>query len=732
MKKQSFVIVSNRLPVSVSKTDGKLEFHVSTGGLATAMSSLDNGDEQIWVGWPGIASDDLTASDKVQITRELRKYNCMPVYLTEEQVQNFYEGYSNDTLWPLFHYFQSFTKHNADYWRAYQDVNKLFMKAVKSCSTDTAKVWIQDYHLMLLPAMLRKSMPNTLIGFFLHIPFPAHEIFRLVPERRALLEGLLGADLLGFHIYDYARYFVNSCVRVLGVTSHQSTIYYEGRTIKVDAYPIGIDYKKFRSTLKSHTTKEAINVLKETYEGQKIILSVDRLDYSKGIPERLEAFDQFLHDNPKYIGKVKLVMIAVPSRTEVETYKNLRDNIEQTVSRINGTYGTVDWAPISYQFQNLPFENIVALYSASHVALVTPLRDGMNLVAKEYLASKTMNSPGVLILSEMAGAIDELPEALRINPNNTKAVSLAIKQALSMPKVEKSSRLKSMQQRISRYTVQRWGSDFIADLEAIKSERNDESKSYLGSVKIKEIVEDFENAKSRLLLLDYDGTLQSFKASHRASAAKPGKKLLSILNTIAEKPDTEVCIVSGRNKRSLESWFGKTKLTLIAEHGAWVKQNGHWQQRAELFDEAKLKIYPTIEKYVARTAGSTLEEKDFSLVWHYRNVPTELAFARTSDLRRELNALVEGTDIGIFQGHKIIEVKPKSVHKGSAAAEYGKPHAKGFILCAGDDYTDEDMFEALPESANTIKVGPGETVAKYRITNVDKMISMLDKIAKSK
>ena len=417
--KSKFVVVSNKLPVSVRRgEDGQLEFEASSGGLATAMSSLKVKD-QVWVGWPYIGSDDLTDEEKEQIRTELEKYSCVPVFLTEKQVELFYEGYSNDTLWPLFHYFQSFTNYSEEYWEAYREVNELFAEEISKVTEEDASVWVHDYHLMLLPSMIRDNLPRTSIGFFLHIPFPSFEIYRLLPQRKDLLHGLLGADLIGFHVYDYARHFLSSCLRLLGITNHNGSIQYGGRSVQTDAYPIGIDYAKFQDALGQSETKKAIKSMCESYENLKVILSVDRLDYSKGIPERLEAFRILLEKHPEHIGKIKLVMVAVPSRTEVETYQNLRDQIEQAVSRINGTFGTVNWAPISYQFQNRPFEEVVALYNVADIALVTPIRDGMNLVAKEYVASKKKKTQGVLLLSEMTGAIDELPEAMSINPNDT-------------------------------------------------------------------------------------------------------------------------------------------------------------------------------------------------------------------------------------------------------------------------------------------------------------------------
>lgn len=724
----NFVIVSNRLPVSVSRVDGELEFSVSSGGLATAMSSLAMAD-QIWVGWPGIASDDLTAGDKRRIAKELRKHNCQPVFLTSQEIALFYEGYANDTLWPLFHYFPEYTQHHHDYWASYRAVNKKFLTAAKRVSSEDATIWVQDYQLMLLPQLLRDALPESKIGFFLHIPFPSYELFRFLPQRKEIVEGLMGADLLGFHIYDYARHFISSCSHILGTASEHGTIDYQGRRIHVDTFPIGIDYAKFRAALSEQETKEELARLEERYHDQKILLSVDRLDYSKGIMKRLEAYEQFLCEHPEFLKKVVMIMIAVPSRTEVGTYKQLRDDIEQAVSRINGMYSSTDWSPISYQFQNLQFEHIVALYAKSDVALVTPLRDGMNLVAKEYIASKR-NQRGVLILSEMAGAADELTEAIQVNPNDIPSLSRAIYEALTMPRKEQLVRIKAMQQRISSYTVQKWGQDFLTQLEKAHRTHRGALHKRLKKSSADTIVHDYTSAKKRLLLLDYDGTLKGFSQSITVNAAKPSLRLKLQIAKIARQSNTTVCIISGRPKHTLDAWFGNEKdIVLVAEHGAWIKEDGAWRQNAEPFDKSK--ILETLHGYAERTAGALVEEKDFAVVWHYRRVNPELAFIRNSAVRREVNSMIDGEKLGIFSGNKIIEVKPKSIDKGTVARSLADTHQSDFIFCAGDDYTDEHMFEALPESSHTVKVGFGTTHARYQVDVLDRVLDLIARFSRA-
>lgn len=727
MSKFTTVIISNRLPVSVSKKDGVLVYEASSGGLATAMSSLET-EGKVWIGWPGIDNDTLTDDERSDITRELERHGCYPVFLTAQEVELYYEGYANDTLWPLFHYFQSVAHYSDEYWQAYRTVNEKFADATAEVASDNARIWIQDYHFMLLPAQIRQRMAGTTIGFFLHIPFPSFEIFRLLPQRKELLRGLLGADVVGFHVYDYAQHFLDSCRRLLGVPASNGMLDYDGRMVKAAAYPIGIDYAKFRAQLDTRDTKDALKQLDGAYGKQKLILSVDRLDYSKGIPERLEAFRLLLEQHPEYRGKIKLLMVAVPSRTGVKAYQELRDEIEKTVSRINGTYGTVDWAPISYQFQNRPFAEIVALYARADVMLVTPIRDGMNLVAKEYVASKKRRA-GVLILSEMAGAIDELPEAISINPNNAQIVADAVHQALAMPVHEQKKRLTVMQKRLSVVTVQNWGKEFMQDLQEAASQ--DGSRKQLSLTQRQRIAARYHTAAKRLIILDYDGTLRGFVKTPSPLAAAPSLRVWTVLKALGDDPNTTVAIVSGRTKRALGSWFVGLPLVLAAEHGAWKRYDGKWRQVDSGFKKDKKRIRQVMEKYSSRTEGAEIEEKDHAMVWHYANVEPDVAFKRASELKHELSELLADDDIAVHDGRNIIEVKPVAVTKGNVVRELRRRYGADFVLCAGDDYTDEDMFRELQDdpSAVTVKVGYGDTAARHTVVKPAQLLRVLEDLA---
>lgn len=728
MRAAELLIVSTRLPVSVYKKDGKLQFSPSSGGLATGLSTVSKSHKNIWIGWPGISSEELSKKDKQTITRELKKYRCHPVFLSQDEVDNYYSGYCNATLWPLFHYFAGKAEYDSAFWAAYVKVNNLFHKEIKRFMGNNPQVWVHDYQLMLLPELIRSRQPDASIGFFLHTPFPSFEIFRLLPEREAILRGVLGADLIGFHTYDYVRHFLSSAVRALGYENHLGTIKIGDRFVHTDAFPIGIDYRKFARSQKSNRVKKLVKSFDIFEKRNRIILTVDRADYSKGIPARLDAYELFLEQNPDYHGNVIMVFLAVPSRGEVQAYQELREEIEQKVSRINGRFSTVDWSPISYRYQSLPFDELTALYAMADVMLVTPLRDGMNLVAKEYVATHHKKE-GVLILSEMAGVASELTEALQVNPNNSQMVADALVTALEMPRSEQKQRMKAMQDRISSYDISRWANDFIHELKKTKK-REEHSSKNLGDREMSRLLRDYHNAERRLILLDYDGTLKGFVASPDKALARPSLKVRRLIRRMTSDEKNKVIIISGRPKSALETFFEDNGLGLVAEHGGWIFDAGRWVKSSLTAKKWKKDIRPIIQQFTSRTPGAIYEEKDFSLVWHYRQVLPDLAYVRKEELKMELRALFARIDSGIdvFEGQKMLEVKPRNMHKGAIVTELTTQESWDFILCIGDDYTDEDMFRALPERAYTIHVGNSETDARYIIDGVSDVVELLGKL----
>ena len=374
------VIISNRLPVTIKKKKGDLIYHPSAGGLATGLNSLDESWEEIWIGWPG--QEIKEAWERESVRRDLAKDGLFPVFLTQEDISLYYEGFSNKAIWPHFHYFTQYTTYRDKYWAAYKAVNRTFAEAVIPLIREDDLVWVHDYQLMLLPAMIREAFPNLSIGFFLHIPFPSYEVFRILPWRKEILDGVLGADQIGFHTFGYMRHFLSAVYRICGYEHHFGKLTVGNRLVNADVFPMGIDYDKYAHPEVEPQEGNGPLKIRELAKKQKLIISIDRLDYSKGIPQRIKAFARFLSENPQYQGKVTLVMIVVPSRANVAQYKSLKEEIDTLVGKINGSYSSFDWAPIHYFYRSLDFSELTTLYQEADIALITPLRDGMNLVAK--------------------------------------------------------------------------------------------------------------------------------------------------------------------------------------------------------------------------------------------------------------------------------------------------------------------------------------------------------------
>ncbi|HSX44075.1 MAG TPA: bifunctional alpha,alpha-trehalose-phosphate synthase (UDP-forming)/trehalose-phosphatase [Candidatus Saccharimonadales bacterium] len=730
MASSKLIIISTRLPITVSKSNGQLSYAQSTGGLATGMASVSKTRDTVWVGWPGIASDKLTSKDKQNIEKELKKSGCSPIFLTQSQIDAYYSGYCNATLWPLFHYFPTKARFRGLYWRQYKAVNQLFYKEAKKHLKPNATVWVHDYQLLLLPALLRTYSQKIQIGFFLHTPFPSYEIFRIIPEREELLEGVLGADLIGFHTYDYVRHFLSSVRRILGYENSLGAVRLENHVVQTDAFPIGIDYKWYKKKRSKRLLGKIFGSKNTFPDGTKVILSAgDRMDYTKGIEGRLDAFELFLKQYPEYLRKVVLVLHAAPSRTDVEEYQNLQMEIEQKVSHINGEFSSIEWAPVIYINRVLPLDEVVTMISQADVMLVTPIRDGMNLVAKEFVATKHKDK-GVLILSEMAGVASELQEAIIVNPHNRVMVAKAIKQALEMPETEQRERLLAMQKRVSHYTIERWADDFLTQLQSTAEQSLVSGKQMTKRDKAS-LIQDYSKATSRLALLDYDGTLRDFVASPKQSLARPSRKVKSVLKRLASDPKNQIVIVSGRPKNVLNDFFEGMGLGLIAEHGGWILNAGSWVKSSLTSRKWKAAVLPILENYTARTPGSELEEKDFSLVWHFRQVAPDLAFVRAQELKKELKNALKGSDVGVYEGNKVVEVKPRRMHKGAIVTELLTSQQWDFVMAIGDDYTDEDMFRALPERAYTINVGERDSSARFQLGTVQEVVTLLDSLPTS-
>lgn len=729
------IIVSNRLPLTVETIQDKPVFRQSSGGLISAVTAYlniggrDKFSQVVWAGVPGCSE---RVWESLMHTQEEVDYLYKPVFLNRKTYELYYNGFSNSLLWPLFHYFPSFADYNETYFASYMNANREFAEALMNTIKEDDTVWIHDYHLLPLAGMLRKFFPKVTIGFFLHIPFPSYEIFRVVPKQwqRAILEGVLGADLVGFHTSDYVTHFLMCVKKVMKLEVDGQNISYYSRQVKVAAFPIGIDYNQFND---AYDDPEVVGIRKryqEVAQGKKFIFSVDRLDYTKGVSNRLRAYERFLQENPEYRGKVTFALNIVPSRDSILKYAERKKMIDEYIGSLNSRLGSIEWQPILYQYAHLSFSELVALYTGCDLALITPLRDGMNLVCKEFVASRK-DKRGVLVLSEFAGASEELEDALLINPNDTAEIAQMIKDGLDMSVDEQTTRMERMQERVRSYDVTKWANDFFEHLESGKNNRLEFEVSFINSFTKIDIADKYSSATKRLLLLDYDGTLVPFHA--QPHLAIPSDEVITTLNRLAEDEGNDVYIISGRDRSTLTKWLGHLPVGLVSEHGAIVKhKGGNWQNsRVENVDDWMRDIESLMGKYTSLLPQSFIEKKDYGIAWHYRNVVAANTSDKTRQLYEELQKYAFKKGLVVLNGHKVIEVKSSVFDKGTITRALLGRKDYDFIMAIGDDVTDEAMFKELAtiNSAFTIKVGGAASFAKYNLHNPNTVLGLLHAIS---
>jgi trehalose 6-phosphate synthase/phosphatase len=718
------ILVSNRLPVTVATKGDGVDVVASAGGLATGLRGHHDKSDSLWVGWPGETAgwDD---AHKAALETKLDELRCVSVHLSSEEIERYYDGFSNAILWPLFHYLLDRVPMDSRDWEVYRTVNQRFADRVAEVAQPGDLVWVQDYQLCLVPGMLRAKVPELKIGFFLHIPFPSSEIFRTLPWRDEILRGIAGSDLVGFHTFGYQRHFASSLLRLLGVEVNVDRARLYGREVRLGVFPMGIDARAFDETARSDETKKRRDDVRAPREGAgaapRMLLGVDRLDYTKGLPRRLLSFERLLASSPELHGQVRLVQVAVPSRMHVDAYARYRKDVEELVGRINGTYGTVSWTPVQYIFRGLAQEELIALYRAADVMVVTPLRDGMNLVAKEFVAARP-DEDGVLVLSELAGAAAELGEALLVNPYDVDGVAQAMKTALDMSVEERRHRMQGLRRRVFAYDVHRWAAAFVDSLTQTPPAVTSDSKAAPGE---RELIRDLASVQRErpgqplVLLLDYDGTLVPF--ARAPELARPDPDLIALLSRLAARPSTQVHVVSGRPRGSLEEWLGALPIGLHAEHGFWSRlgPDRPWQAMGDENPEWKAQARAVLDAFVARTPGSRVEEKTASLAWHYRAADPEFGGIQAQELRLHLSNTFSNAPVEVLAGDKVVEVRPYGINKGVSVKlvlDASAPDALVFAI--GDDRTDEDMFAALPTEPGrglTVHVGPHASRATYRL-----------------
>ncbi len=701
------IVASNRLPVTIQRNRRGNQVRRSSGGLVAAIDPALRAVGGTWVGWLGApgAPPDLDLG-----------YALEAVDLTANEVRRYYEGYSNQTLWPLFHTLPERVRLDRRFWATYDAINRRFAETIARRLGPRDLVWIHDYHLLRAALHLRAMRPDARIAMFMHIPFPSYDVYRSLPQYREVLRGMLACDLIGFHCPDYVSNFLDCVERLLGerVDRGAERVEHGPRTVQVGAFPLGIDYAAFE--------KRAHDAPPAEKGAERIILGVDRLDYTKGIPERLHAFERLLHQHREYRGRVVFLQLAVPSRRQVGDYKRLKRQIDELVGRVNGRFGTARWTPIHYLHRSVEPERLAALYRDADVALVTPLRDGMNLVAKEFVACRVAE-PGVLVLSHMTGAAETMEEALRVNPHNIDGVAEALHLALTMPTEDRLARMRALQQRERDHDVIAWCDQFL------EAAATPATLVPVGPEDFERWIGRFARGWPLVVFLDYDGTLAEI--ARRPSEAHLSTGMRAALSACAARADTELAIVSGRSIDDVRTMVGVPDLTYAGNHGLEIEgpdmspfqhpDLAHYTERAE-------RLAPELATLCSD--GAWVEEKGATLTLHYR----ELAAERHAHLVEQARVIISTAGFQPRTAHLAIEARPPIAwDKGHAALHvlrqrHGQAWSTALrVLYAGDDDTDEDAFRALQGLGLTFRVGPADqpTSARRRLRDVSAVEALL-------
>ncbi|KAI3446672.1 hypothetical protein Pfo_003337 [Paulownia fortunei] len=758
------IVVANKLPLKAYKdsSEGKKWcFDWDKDALVLQLRDGFAPDvEVVYVGCLGVDVDSLEQEEVAQLL--LDKFKCVPTFLPLDLINKFYHGFCKHYLWPLFHYMLPLAANHGvrfdkDMWQAYVSANKVFAdKVMEVINPDEDYIWVHDYHLMVLPTFLRKRYHRVKLGFFLHRDF----------------EGLLNCDLIGFHTFDYARHFLSCCSRMLGLDYQSKRGYigldYYGRTVSIKILPVGIHMGQIKSIMSLPDTAEKVKELKKKYDGKVLLLGVDDLDMFKGIGLKFMAFALLLDENPAYRGSVVLIQIMNAPRSQGKDIQEVQDEINKVASAINRKYGKQGYQPIVCINGPVSFQDKVAYYAISECVVVNAVRDGMNLVPYKYTVSR-QGSPdldkalgledcatpkkSVIIVSEFIGCSPSLSGAIRVNPWDINSVAEAMVLGITMKDSEKEMRHEKHYKYVTSHDVAYWTRSFDQDLERACSEHYMKRCWGIGfglnsrvvalgpnfrKLSVEHIVSAYKNTNSRLILLDYDGTMTPQDRVDKS----PSPDVISVLNNLCNDPKNIVFIVSGRGKDSLGQWFSQCeRLGLSAEHGyftRWTK-NSQWEscQLAVDLDWKKIAL-PVMEHYTEATDGSSIEQKDSALVWHHQEADPDFGLWQAKELLDHLESVLANDPVVVKSGQQIVEVKPqqrrgcKESHRNMR--NRGKP--ADFVLCIGDDRSDEDMFEAiassvanrsLPDTAEVFActVGQKPSMAKYYLDDTFQVIKML-------
>ena len=718
--RKRLVVVSNRLPFAVAEVDrsgGSVGVVRSPGGLTAAVEPALRRTGGTWVGWPGPLRRGQALPPLGDET-----YSVAPVRLTKEEVRLYYLGFSNRTLWPLLHSFPTRMELDHEDWSAYEAVNRRFAQAASDAGDDDALFWIHDYQLTRVAAHLRRLRPGARIAFFLHVPFPSYDLFRILPWDRELLRGLLACDLVGFHCPGYAANFLDCVERLLGarIDRDAGQVEHGERTVRVGVFPLGIDYELFERRARAASRSVA-------RREHRIVLGVDRLDYTKGLPEKILAFARLLDSHPEHHERVVLLQIAEPSRSDVAEYQKLKREVDELVGSVNGRLGTSGWTPVQYLQRSFDPAELAGLYRDASVALVTPLRDGMNLVAKEYVACQ-VDDPGVLVLSRLAGAAETMYEAIRVNPYNRDAVAESLHQALGMDPVERTARMRALQRRERTFNVHAWFDTFVRAASG--------PPSRIGPVRSEDVarwIGRYVSARCLALFLDYDGTLTEIVDD--PAGAVLSASMREALAACAARADTEVTVVSGRVLDDVRTRVDLPGLAFAGNHGLEIDGPG-----IARFEHPDLHHFESRSRQLARSlrergeSGVWVEEKGASLTLHFRGAEP----ARHAPIAEEARRRIREAGFEPRDAICAVEARPPlGWDKGRAVLHllrerHGPAWSEEWrVVYAGDDETDEDAFRVLQGLGITFRVGRAErpTLASRRLPNVAAVETLLRWVA---
>ncbi|KAF5475262.1 hypothetical protein F2P56_007086 [Juglans regia] len=686
--KQRLLVVANRLPVSATRRgEGLWQLEMSVGGLVSALLGLKEFDAR-WIGWAGVnVPDDV---GRRTLTHALAQKRCIPVFLDEAMVHQYYNGYCNNILWPLFHYLGlpqedrlATTRSFQSQFDAYKKANQMFAEVVNQHYEEGDVVWCHDYHLMFLPKCLKEYNNNMKVGWFLHTPFPSSEIHRTLPSRSELLRSVLVADLVGFHTYDYARHFVSACTRILGLEGTPEGVEDQGKLTRVAAFPIGIDSERFIRALELPQVKDHMKELKQRFAGRKVMLGVDRLDMIKGIPQKILAFEKFLEENPHWRDRVVLLQIAVPTRTDVPEYQKLTSQVHEIVGRINGRFGTLTAVPIHHLDRSLDFHALCALYAVTDVALVTSLRDGMNLVSYEFVACQA-SKKGVLILSEFAGAAQSLGAgAILVNPWNITEVASSISYALDMPADEREKRHQHNFKHVTTHTSQEWAATFVSELNDTIVEAQLRTRQVPPLLPMKDAVDCYSKSNNRLLILGFNSTLtESVDALGRNGQLKEIELKLhpyikEPLKKLCDDPKTTIVVLSGSDRTILDDNFNEYNMWLAAENGIFLRPTmGEWMTTMpeNLYMDWVESVKHVFEYFTERTPRSHFELRETSLVWNYKYSDVEFGRIQARDMLQHLwTGPISNASVDVVQGSRSVEVRAVGVTKDEDVYTFFEP-----------------------------------------------------------